>query len=130
MIDLQSLIEYCTQKPGAEETYPFGDHAVWFKVQGKAFAWAFVKEAKVDGEVLPPLSFVNLKCVPERIEELRAQHPAVRPGWHQNKKHWNSVFLDGSIPDDLLYDFIDHSYDVVRSGLSRKQQEQLERQVS
>ena len=69
---------------------------------------------------------VNLKCDPERAVELREQYDAVQPGYHMNKKHWNTVIMDGSVPDKLLKEWVDHSYDLVAAGLTKAQKTALE----
>ncbi len=122
----EAFKSYCLSKKGAEETYPFGDHAVWFKLAGKAFAWTFTKPFTYGDETGEPFKFVNLKCDPEKALELRASFEAVQPGWHQNKKHWNSVFMDGSLADKQLKEIIDHSYEIVLAGLPKKQRVAIE----
>lgn len=98
---------------------------MWMKVMGKMFALTNVTELKVDGELVPPFHFMNLKCDPERAVELRESHEGIRPGWHQSKVHWNSVMMDGSVPDALVHELIDHSYDIVVAGLSGKLKAEL-----
>ena len=98
------------------EDYPFGDGVAVFKVGGRMFALV-----SLDGE---PGS-VNLKCDPDIAVDLRARHPAVRPGYHQNKRHWNTVELDGSIADAELEEMIDHSYGLVVGQLPRVQRSRL-----
>lgn len=98
------------------EDYPFGDGVAVFKVGGRMFALV-----SLDGD---PGS-VNLKCDPDIAVDLRARHPAVRPGYHQNKRHWNTVELDGSIPDGELEEMIDHSYELVVGQLPRAQRTRL-----
>ena len=122
---LNEFIAYCNSKPGTSETYPFGDHAVWFKIGGKAFAWTFVKPFKFEEGVADPFTFINLKCEPSLAEELRQGYPAVIPGWHQNKKYWNSVFMDGTLTDQKIKFWIDHSYETVLSGLPKREQEAI-----
>lgn len=104
------VLDLCTALPGAVEDYPFGDGVAVFKIEGRMFA-------------LVPLGgspgVVNLKCDPDLALELRARYPAVRPGYHQNKRHWNTVELDGSIDDSELRWMIDHSYELVVAGLPR-----------
>jgi predicted DNA-binding protein (MmcQ/YjbR family) len=100
----------CTAKPGAVETHPFGPGVAVYKVGGKMFALV-----PHDGD--PPS--VNLKCDPEWSEVLRSAYAAVQPGYHQNKKHWNTVVLDGSVPNDEVRELIDHSYDLVVESLPR-----------
>lgn len=104
-MNIETLREYCLSKPEAEETLPFGPDTLVFKVNGKIFLLAGLDE--------PVLSF-NVKCDPELALELRASYPAVQPGYHMNKKHWNTIVVDGSIPVKLLKEWIDHSYDLVR----------------
>lgn len=104
-MNIETLREYCIAKPDVEETLPFGPDTLVFKVHGKIFLLAGLDE--------PALSF-NVKCDPELALELRASYPAVQPGYHMNKKHWNTIIVDGSIPVKLLKEWIDHSYDLVR----------------
>ena len=110
------VLDVCANLPGAEEDDPFGDEVAVFKVGGKMFA-------------LVPLSgepgSVNLKCDPEWAVELRAEHRAVRPGYHQNKRHWNTVELDGTVDDADLHEMIEHSYDLVVRGLPRAERARL-----
>lgn len=98
------------------EGYPFGDGVAVFKVGGRMFALV-----SLDGDP----GTLNLKCDPDIAVDLRARHRAVRPGYHQNKRHWNTVELDGSIPDDELEEMIDHSYELVVSQLPRARRERL-----
>jgi predicted DNA-binding protein (MmcQ/YjbR family) len=108
----------CLAYPGAVEDYPFGDEVAVIRVGGRMFA--LVSLAGDAGSV-------NLKCDPDLALELRAQHAAVRPGYHQDKRHWNTVDLDGSVADDELHDLIAHSYELVVHKLSRRQRAALER---
>ena len=112
----EQVLELCGRFPGALEDYPFGDGVAVFKVAGRMFALV-----SLDGD---PGS-VNLKCDPGLALELRAVYAAVRPGYHQNKRHWNTVELDGSIDDDELREMIDHSYELVVRRLPRAQQSRL-----
>jgi predicted DNA-binding protein (MmcQ/YjbR family) len=104
------VLAICLNLPGAEETYPFGEEVAVIKVGGKMFA-------------LVPLSgepgSVNLKCDPAQALELREAYPGIRPGYHQNKRHWNTVDLDGSVEDDVVRGLIADSYDLVVAGLPR-----------
>lgn len=102
------LLDVCASRPGAVEDYPFGDGVAVFKVEGKIFALV-----PLDGDP----STVNLKCDPHWALELRARHQAVRPGYHQNKRHWNTVDLDGTIEDAELHEMVDHSWELVVSRL-------------
>ncbi|OEK05286.1 MmcQ/YjbR family DNA-binding protein [Roseivirga misakiensis] len=107
--------DYCIAKPGVTEETPFGPDTLVLKVMGKMFA--------LTG--LDHFEFINLKCEPEKSAELREQWEGIRPGWHMNKTHWNSVFVDGSVPDNMIRDLIDHSYELVASSLSKKLKEEL-----
>jgi predicted DNA-binding protein (MmcQ/YjbR family) len=106
------VLDFCGSRPGAVEDYPFGDGVAVFKVAGRMFALV-----SLEGD---PGS-VNLKCDPGLALELRARYSAVRPGYHQNKRHWNTVDLDRSIDDNELQEMIDHSYGLVVDGLPRSQ---------
>jgi predicted DNA-binding protein (MmcQ/YjbR family) len=108
----------CVSKSGAFEDFPFGEQVSVFKVAGKVFAIA-----DLDGVPLE----VSLKCDPDLAEALRSEHSAIRPGYHLNKRHWNTVTLDGSIADDAIQDMIQDSYDLVAAKLTRLQRENLGR---
>jgi predicted DNA-binding protein (MmcQ/YjbR family) len=107
-MDCEALRDLCLTFRGSEETFPFGFQTSVFKVAGKMFALS-----RLHGD---PLS-VSLKCEPALAEELRATHPAILPGYHLNKRHWNTVMLDGSLPDRMIGDMIEDSYDLVVSKL-------------
>jgi predicted DNA-binding protein (MmcQ/YjbR family) len=107
---LEQFREYCLGKPGATEDMPFGSDVLVFKVCGKMFALA-----ALDG--LP--ATVNLKCDPDLALELRDRYEQVTPGYHMNKKHWNTVELDTGIPDVDLRKMIDHSYELVVKSLPK-----------
>jgi predicted DNA-binding protein (MmcQ/YjbR family) len=104
------VLACCAGMAGAAEDYPFGDEVAVFKVGGKMFALVML-----EGEP----GFVNLKCDPHLALELRARYAAVTPGYHANKRHWNSVQLDGSIEDVELQQMIEHSYTLIVNGLPR-----------
>jgi predicted DNA-binding protein (MmcQ/YjbR family) len=112
----EQVLAICGSFPKAVEDYPFGDGVAVFKVGGRMFALV-----SLDGDQ----GSVNLKCDPDIGVDLRARHAAVRPGYHQNKRHWNTVELDGSISDDELGEMIDHSYELVVGQLSRAQRARL-----
>ena len=112
----QKLRDHCLSFPGAEETFPFGPENSVFKVAGKIFALS-----RLDQEPLR----VSLKCEPALAEQLRQIHPAVLPGYHLNKRHWNTVILDGSIPEQLVKDMVEDSYDLVVSRLPASRQRAL-----
>lgn len=122
---LESFRNYCLAKKGVEETYPMSGDCVWMKVKGKMFALANVTDIKMNDQMVPPFHFVNLKCSPEEAIQLREQHPSIEGGWHQSKKHWNTVYIDGSLDDSFITELIDKSYDMVVSSLSRKLQNEL-----
>lgn len=107
----------CLALPGAEETFPFGPENSVFKVAGKMFAIARLK-AK------PPLR-VGLKCDPDLAEGLRAAHEAIGPGYHLNKRHWNTVILDCSLAESMVLEMIEDSYDLVVAKLSKAKQAEL-----
>jgi predicted DNA-binding protein (MmcQ/YjbR family) len=110
------LRDRCLSFAGAEETFPFGPEVSVFKVAGKMFALS-----QLDSESLR----VSLKCDPRLAEALRETHAAVIPGYHLNKRHWNTVILDGSIPDDAINDMIEDSYDLVVSKLPGARRSEL-----
>jgi predicted DNA-binding protein (MmcQ/YjbR family) len=110
------VLAFCLALPGAEETYPFGDEVAVIKVGGKMFALV-----SLSGDP----GVVNLKCDPARALELRAAYPAIRPGYHQDKRHWISVDLDGVVEDDVVRELVEDSYDLVVAGLSRRVRDQL-----
>ena len=110
------LVEYCLSKLGAVETYPFDETTTVFKVKNKMFALSGIGQ--------DPAS-VNLKCDPDHAEALRSIYAAVKPGYHMDKRHWNTVILDGSIPDVEIQEMVDHSYLLVVAKLSRTDRESL-----
>lgn len=114
-MNIEALREYCLKKRGVTESFPFDETTLVFKVAGKIFCLTDLED-----------SFgLNLKNNPEKNIELREQYEAVKPGYHMNKKHWNSVNVNGSIPENLLKQWIDESYEIVVKGLTKKQREEL-----
>ncbi len=103
-MNVETIREYCLSKPFAEETLPFGPDVIVFKVSGKIFLLL-----PLDTEQLQ----FNVKCNPDLALELREQYPCVLPGYHMNKKHWNTIIADGSVPVKQLQEWIDHSYELV-----------------
>ena len=103
-MNIEILREYCISKINAAECFPFGDDTLVFKVDGRIFALA-----NLDGEPT-----INLKCDPSLALELRERYTSVIPGYHMNKKHWNTILLDGSVPDKEVFRWIDHSYELVK----------------
>jgi predicted DNA-binding protein (MmcQ/YjbR family) len=106
-MNIESLREYCLSKAAAEESLPFGPDTLVYKVNGKIFLITGLDEEQ--------LSF-NVKCDPVLAIELREQYPCVLPGYHMNKKHWNTVVVDGSVSSKQLKEWIDHSYDLVNKS--------------
>lgn len=115
-MNLDTVKTYLLAKPGATEERPFGPEAVVFKVVGKMFALVSWQE--------DPLR-INLKCDPDLALTLRSQYPAVLPGYHMNKKHWNTLVLDGTIPQDEVWSMMDHSYQLVVQSLKKAERQQL-----
>jgi len=115
-MNIESFCEYCLSKLGTTETTPFGPMDLVFKVEGKIFAIAALDE-------VPPR--VNLKCDPDLALELRDRYEQVRPGYHMNKKHWNTVELDGVIPQKEIKKMIDHSYDLIVASLPKSRRPQV-----
>jgi predicted DNA-binding protein (MmcQ/YjbR family) len=99
------------EQPAAGESTPFGPDVLVYKVAGRMFATLAVDEATETVRM-------NLKCDPERAERLRAEHEAILPGYHMNKRHWNTLVLDGSLPSGLVRELIEHSWELVVAGLS------------
>ena len=114
-MNIEELRECCISKKGVTEGFPFGESILVFKVGGKMFALT-----NLDGDPT-----VNLKCDPEKAIELREQYSAIVPGYHMNKAHWNTVYLDGSITINLLKEMIDQSYQLIFESLPRVKKEAL-----
>lgn len=109
-MNIEQIREYCLKKKGVTEDLPFDEETLVFKVMGKMFLLVSLEKV--------PLQ-INLKCDPEKAVELREQFESVQPGYHMNKKHWNTVTIDGSIPKKELFEWIDNSYNLVVSGLKK-----------
>jgi len=114
-MNIEEFREYCLQKKGVEEGFPFGETVLIFKVLGKMFALT-----STEGEFT-----INLKCEPEKAIELREKYSGVKPGYHMNKKHWNTVYFDDSFSDAAAKSWIDHSYNLVVKSLTKAQQQHL-----
>jgi predicted DNA-binding protein (MmcQ/YjbR family) len=117
-MNLEEFREYCLQKRKVTEGMPFGETVLVFKVAGKMFALASLDEVPATA---------NLKCDPDRALELRDRYEEVQPGYHMNKKHWNTVSIEGAIPAPELRRMIDHSYELIVQSLPKKQRERLSR---
>lgn len=109
-MNIEEFRNYCIAKKGVSEEFPFDEQTLVFKVLGKMFALTDVEE----------FEGINLKCDPEKALELREKYPAVQPGYHMNKKHWNTVVMDGSLNEKLIRQLIDHSYELVVQSLPAK----------
>lgn len=114
-MNIEDVREYCLSVKGAEECFPFDETTIVFKVMGKMFAYMGL-ERRDEGFML------NLKCDPEKAVELREKYECVIPGYHSNKKYWNSVFIEQNMPDDELKYWITHSVEEVIKKLPKKQQ--------
>lgn len=115
-MNIEEFYTYCLQKKGVSEHFPFDDQTLVFKVASKIFALTDVTN----------FNSINLKCDPERATELREQFVAVQPGYHMNKKHWNTITLFSDLDDQLLKALIDHSYQLVLSSLPKKTRDEIE----
>jgi predicted DNA-binding protein (MmcQ/YjbR family) len=115
-MDAGDLRDACLRHAGAVEEFPFGPETSVFKVRGKMFALS-----ALDREPL----HVSVKCEPELAEQLRNSYSAIRPGYHLNKRHWNTIAVGGDLPDQLVRDMIEDSYDLVVSALPRRVREEL-----
>jgi len=116
MLTPAKLRNRCLAFPGAGEEFPFAPGLSVFKVAGKMFALSRLDEQ--------PLA-VSLKCEPELAEQLRDSYPGIRPGYHLNKRHWNTVEVGAAIPDQLVLDLVEDSYDLVVAGLPKRVQAAL-----
>ncbi|WP_116106588.1 MmcQ/YjbR family DNA-binding protein [Lewinella sp. IMCC34191] len=111
-MDILEFRQYCLNMPAVTETMPFGPGTLVMKVAGKMFALTGLDEADFR---------INLKCDPQRAVELRDRYPEIIPGWHMSKKHWNTVHVEnGALPDTLVRELIDHSYDLVVADMTKK----------
>ncbi|MDG1296830.1 MAG: MmcQ/YjbR family DNA-binding protein [Saprospiraceae bacterium] len=110
-MDIEFFRAYCLNKVGTTEEFPFDDKTLVFKVMDKVYALCRLESDPMQ---------VNLKCDPDRAEDLRDSYTSVIPGYHMNKKHWNTLVMDGDIPFGLFKELIDHSYELVCNKLSKK----------
>ena len=109
-MNVEIIREYCLSKKGTTEGFPFGEDTLVFKVCDKMFALV-----NLGGDLS-----VNLKCDPEKAIDIRERYPVVTPGYHMNKRSWNTVLIDGSVPEAIIFEWIDHSYDQVVQKLPKK----------
>jgi predicted DNA-binding protein (MmcQ/YjbR family) len=111
-----ALREWCLARPGATEEFPFGERTSVFKVAGKMFALSALASR--------PLQ-VSVKCEPDLAERLRSTYAAIQPGYHLNKRHWNTITVDGSFPDSMVFNMLEDSYDLVVAGLPQRTRKRL-----
>jgi predicted DNA-binding protein (MmcQ/YjbR family) len=115
-MNIETLREYCLSKKAVTEDFPFGETTLVFRVEGKIFLLVALDAS--------PLQF-NAKCDPEKAIELREAYDAIQPGYHMNKKHWNTVIIDGSVSTSLLKEMINDSYNLVVQSLPKKTRDAL-----
>ncbi|WP_370478974.1 MmcQ/YjbR family DNA-binding protein [Tamlana flava] len=119
-MNIEQICEYCLSKKGTTEDFPFDEDTLVFKVLGKMFALTSLKSWE-RGEAA-----INLKADPDYSQELRAEYKSIRPGYHMSKKHWNTLYLhEGELQPQFIKELIDHSYNMVVRGLSKKIQQTL-----
>ena len=116
MMDIERLREYCLAKPGTTESFPFDEFVLVFKVKGKMFAASNIGHDEL---------VLGLKCDPEKALELREEFDEISPGFHMNKKHWNSVKCEGGLSDIFICDLINHSYELVVKGLRKSDRDEI-----
>jgi len=109
-MEINKIKDYCAKKPGSREDYPFGPDTLVFKVINKMYGLIGLDDEP---------KRINLKCDPREAEALRAMHDSIIPGYHMNKEHWNTIILNGSLPDELIFRLIDESYNLVVLKLSK-----------
>ncbi|MFT5872518.1 MAG: putative DNA-binding protein (MmcQ/YjbR family) [Clostridium sp.] len=117
MFSLEILKNYCLSKKGVTECFPFDNETLVFKVSSKMFALTNINN---------PVLEVNLKCEPFMSEDLRINYDAIKPGYHMNKKHWNTIVIDGSIPDEKILFLVDLSYELVYKRLTKSEKEEIQ----
>ena len=118
-MNIQQLYEFCQSKKGVTDHFPFDEDTLVFKVGGKMFCLASLKEFENGNPSL------NLKCDPEKALELRAQYDAIIPGYHMSKVHWNTISLNKDVSNKMLCEQINHSYDLVFASLTKKIQNEI-----
>ncbi|MES2577496.1 MAG: MmcQ/YjbR family DNA-binding protein [Bacteroidota bacterium] len=119
-MNLETYYEYCLSKKGVTEHFPFDEDTLVFKVGGKMFALSSLSQWE-KGQ-----PSVNLKCDPEHAQELRAEYDDIQPGFHMSKTHWNTIAINTSVPDVLVKELIDHSYELVFKSLKKKLQSEIQ----
>ena len=119
-MNIQQLYEFCLSKKGVTEHFPFDEDTLVFKVGGKMFCLTSLQKWEKDEPSL------NLKCDPDKAEELRAEYEAIIPGYHMSKKHWNTVSFHSDVNDTMMCELINASYDMVFSSLTKKVQIEIQ----
>lgn len=115
-MNVEEFRDYCLSKKGVTESFPFDRQTLVFKVGGKMFALSGIEL----------FASINLKCDPERAVDLRETYNGVKPGYHMNKTHWNTVTVDSDVPEKLIIELIDHSYELIYNSLSKKIRDELQ----
>ena len=118
-MNIQQLYEFCFSKKGVTDHFPFDEDTLVFKVGGKMFCLSSLKEWEKGSPSL------NLKCLPERAQELRAEYEAINPGFHMSKTHWNTVCFNSDVSNKMMYELINNSYDLVFKSLTKKIQNEI-----
>jgi predicted DNA-binding protein (MmcQ/YjbR family) len=118
-MNIQQLYEFCLSKKGVTEHFPFDEDTLVFKVGGKMFCLTSLKQWEKDTPSL------NLKCDPERAEELRAEYNAINAGYHMSKVHWNTVDFHSDVNDKMMRELINHSYELIFKSLTKKIQNEI-----
>ena len=118
-MNIQQHYEFCLSQKAVTEHFPFDEDTLVFKVGGKMFALTSLKEWENEN------ASINLKCDPERANELRATYEAINPGWHMSKTHWNTIHFNSDVSDKMICDLIHHSYDLVFKSLTKKMQAEI-----
>lgn len=116
-MDIKAAVQYCLNKPHAEETYPFDETTLVLKVGGKMFGLVYDRDDEIG---------LNLKCDPASAIALREKYSGITPGYHMNKQHWNTVIFNRDVPDDEIYKLMDYSYEIVYKSLTEKQKTLLQ----
>jgi predicted DNA-binding protein (MmcQ/YjbR family) len=119
-MNIQQLYEFCQSKKGVTEHFPFNQDALVLKVGGKMFLLSSLNSWEMGNPK------VNLKCDPERAQELRGEYEGIEPGYHMSKKHWNTVTINEEVSDGLVKELIDHSYELVFKSLTIKIQTEIQ----
>ena len=118
-MNIQQLYEFCLSKKGVTEHFPFDEDTLVFKVGGKMFCLTSLKQWESNEPSL------NLKCDLDKAEVLRAEYEAIQPGYHMNKKHWNTIEFHSDVNDKMMYQLINESYDLVFNSLTKKIQSEI-----